>query len=120
MFDWIVDWIDRLRWGKIPQEQLELARKRADEISEYKEGVGWVLKPGVKLISVDEDIAEWRKDPEFAKRADARYAELIREIEANKARKARRKAMLAKVRGVGAKLRGFWTAITRGVGDEVL
>ena len=120
MFGLIVDWIDRLRWGKIPQRELDLARKRADEISEYKEGVGWVLKPGVKLISVDEDIAEWRKDPGFARRADEKIAKLLQEIEANKARKARRKAMVAKLRGVGAKLRRVWANLTRGIGDGVL
>ena len=107
------DWIDRLRWGKIPQRDLDLARKRADEISEYKEGVGWVVKPGVKLISAKEVCEEWRKDPEFAKGADARYAELQREIRANKARKARRKAVMAWVRGA-------WVYLTRGLGDRVL
>ena len=117
------DWIDRLRWGKIPQRELELARKRADEISEYKEGVGWVLKPGVKLVSAKEECEEWMKDPEFAKLYESLKPEFEREWQralAKDARKARRKAMVAKVRGVGAKLRGFWTAITRGVGDEVL
>ncbi|MCG8622263.1 MAG: hypothetical protein MJE68_09750, partial [Proteobacteria bacterium] len=41
-----------------------------------------------EFIPVDEDIAEWRKGPEFARQADARYAELLREIEADKARRA--------------------------------
>ncbi|MCG8622261.1 MAG: hypothetical protein MJE68_09740 [Proteobacteria bacterium] len=57
--------------------------------------------------------AEWRKDPEFARRADAKIAKLMREIEANKARRARRKAVVAWVRGV-------WAYLTRGVGGEVL
>ena len=110
------DWIDRLRWGKIPQRELDLARKRAKEISEYKEGVGWVLKPGVKLISVDEDIAEWRKDPEYMKVSNAlkpKYDKMWRQIDARQARRKRRKALLAKLRGV-------WASITRGMGDGVL
>ena len=73
-----------------------------------------------EFIPVDEDIAEWRKDPEFARRADAKIAKLMREVEANKARRARRKAVVAWMRAVVAKVRGVWGNLTRGTGDEVL
>ena len=65
------------------------------------------------FIPAEKLIAELRKDPEFAKGADAKIAALQREIEANKARRARRKALVTKLRGV-------WAYLTRGVGGEVL
>ena len=55
-------------------------------------------KPDEKFnfIPMDEDIAEWRKDPEYMEMYKARSAELQREIRADKARKARRKARQGK------------------------
>ena len=69
-----------------------------------------------EFIPADKLCAEWRKDPEFAKRADARYALLQRRSRAEDARIARRK----KWKAVGAKLRGVWANLTRGIGDGVL
>ena len=73
-----------------------------------------------EFIPVDEDIAERRKDPEYMKLYEARLAELQREVRANKARRARRKAVVAWMRAVVAKVRGVWGNLTRGTGDEVL
>ncbi|MCG8622259.1 MAG: hypothetical protein MJE68_09730, partial [Proteobacteria bacterium] len=69
-----------------------------------------------EFIPVDEDIAEWRKDPEYMKAYESlkpKYDKLRRQIKAKDARIARRKAMVARVRGV-------WAYLTRGVGGEVL
>ena len=69
-----------------------------------------------EFIPVDEDIAEWRKDPEYMKAYESlkpKYDRVRRRIKAKDARIARRKAFVAKVRG-------FWAYLTRGVGGEVL
>ena len=76
-----------------------------------------------KFIPVDEDIAEWFKNPKFVEEYEAledEFAEFDRECDAFVARRERRKAVLAWVRGVGVKLRGFWAYINRGIGDGVL
>ncbi|MCG8626505.1 MAG: hypothetical protein MJE68_31465 [Proteobacteria bacterium] len=69
-----------------------------------------------EFIPVDEDIAEWMKDPEFVKEYERQKPKFEREwrrIKAKDARIARRKALVARVRGV-------WAYLTRGVGGEVL
>ncbi|MCG8621817.1 MAG: hypothetical protein MJE68_07445 [Proteobacteria bacterium] len=82
-------------------------------------------KPDEKynFIPVDDDIAEWRKDPEYVKAYESmadEFAEFDRECDAHVARQKRRKAVLAWVRAVGAKLRGVWAYLTTGLSRRVL
>ena len=68
------------------------------------------------FIPAQKLVDEWMKDPEFVKEYERQKPEFEREWQrglAKDARVARRKAMLAKLRGV-------WAYLTRGVGGEVL
>ena len=63
-----------------------------------------------EFIPVWEDIAEWRKDPEYMReyeRQKPEFDRLERRIEARKARRAKRKALVKRVRG-------FWATLMRG------
>ena len=77
-----------------------------------------------KSISVWDDIAEWRKDPEYMREYEAleeEFAEVRRQMLVNRARRERREALVARVReGVLSPLvrvRGFWRSLLVGVRD---
>ena len=62
----------------------------------------WRIKED-KTISVDADIAEWRKDPQYMRAYESlkpKYDRLRRQIRARKARREWRAAQLARVREV--------------------
>ncbi|MCG8623270.1 MAG: hypothetical protein MJE68_14920 [Proteobacteria bacterium] len=64
-----------------------------------------------KSISVWEDIAEWRKDPEYMReyeRQKPEFDRLERRIDARRARRAKRKALVKRVRN-------FWATLMRGL-----
>ncbi|MCG8621525.1 MAG: hypothetical protein MJE68_05935 [Proteobacteria bacterium] len=74
------------------------------------------------FIPMDEDIAEWRKDPEYVKAYESladEFAEFDRECDAHVARQKRRKAVLAWLRAVGSRVRGVWAYLTRGIDRRV-
>ena len=75
-------------------------------------------KSDYDLIPWREVFEEQRKDPACVKAYDSleeEFAEIYRKIEAKNARIARRKALVKRVWGVGAKLRGFWASLMRGM-----
>ena len=77
-------------------------------------------KPDEKynFIPADEVIAEWRKDPEYVRVYESmadEFAEFDRECDAHVARQKRRKARVAWLRGVGARVRGVWAYLMRGL-----
>ena len=64
-----------------------------------------------KSISVWEDIAEWHKDPEYMReyeRQKPEFDRLERRIDARRARRAKRKALVKRVRN-------FWATLMRGL-----
>lgn len=64
-------------------------------------------KSGPILID-DAYVAEWLKDPEVAREYEAlgpKYDRLERQIRARKARRARRKAFVKRVRGLWARIK---------------
>ena len=64
-----------------------------------------------EFIPVDDDIAEWMKDPKFVREYEAlgpKYERLERRIRARKARRARRKALVKRVRS-------FWATLIQGL-----
>ena len=80
-----------------------------------------------EFIPVDEEIAEWRKDPGYMREYERQKPEFDRECAVHAARQKRRKAVLAwvrgvgvRVRGIGAKLRGAWAYLTGGIDRRVL
>ena len=67
------------------------------------------------FIPVDEEIAEWRKDPEYMReyeRQKPEFDRLRRRIDARIARRERWKAVVAWLRGV-------WAYLTRGIDGRV-
>ena len=82
-------------------------------------------KPDEKFnfIPASEVSAKWFKNPKFVEEYEAlegKFAKIGRQMDAKQARRERRKAMLAWVRAVGAKLRGFWAYLTTGLSRRVL
>ncbi|MCG8623263.1 MAG: hypothetical protein MJE68_14885 [Proteobacteria bacterium] len=62
-------------------------------------------------IPWEEVVAEWHKDPEYRKAYEAtkpEFERLERQIVARKARRAKRKAFVKRVRG-------FWASLMRGL-----
>ena len=62
-------------------------------------------------IPWEETVAEWMKDPEFVREYEAledEFAPIYRRIAAKKARRARRKALVRRVRN-------FWATLMRGL-----
>ena len=68
-----------------------------------------------EFIPMDEDIAEWRKDPEYMREYERQKPAFDRECAAHAARQKRRKAREAWLRGVKAKLRSVWAYLMRGL-----
>ena len=72
-----------------------------------------------QFIPMDEDIAEWLKDPEFVREYERQKPEFDRECAIHDARMKRRKARAALVRAVKAKLSGVWAYLTGGIDGRV-
>lgn len=64
--------------------------------------------------------AEWRKDPEYMRKYEKQKLAFDRECDTFVARRERRKAVLAWMRGVGMRVRGVWAYLTGEIDERVL
>ena len=74
------------------------------------------LKPGVKTIPMDEDVAEWRKSPSYMReyeRQKPEFDRLRRQIDRRLARREWRATQLARVREFWAMCWRYGTGLCR-------